>query len=49
MTNVKEEAINMRKQGMEANRNAAKSLKDMLKSGKGLIVILLLSFCSNNN
>ena len=34
VTNAKEEAIAMRQQGMEANKNAAKSLKAMLKSGQ---------------
>ena len=34
--NAKDEAYNMRRQGMaEANRDAAKSLKGMLKMGKG--------------
>ncbi len=35
VSNAKEEAYNMRREGMEANRDAAKSLKNMLKKGKG--------------
>ena len=35
-TNVKSDAYNMRREGMGSdNQNAAKSLKAMLKSGKG--------------
>ena len=36
-TNVKSDAYNMRREGMGSdNQNAAKSMKAMLKSGKGL-------------
>ena len=34
VTNAKAEAINMRQEGMEANKSAAKELKAMLKSGQ---------------
>ena len=34
VTNAREEAISMRQEGMEANRNAAKELKAMLRTGQ---------------
>ena len=34
VTNAKAEAISMRQEGMEANKNAAKELKAMLRSGQ---------------
>ena len=34
VTNAKAEAINMRQEGMAANKSAAKELKAMLKSGQ---------------
>lgn len=36
LTNVKAEAIAMRKEGMEANRNAAQDLRAQLKAGNAL-------------
>ena len=36
VTNAKEEAYNMRREGMAANRDAAKSMKALLRAGQGM-------------
>jgi len=50
VSNAKEEAYNMRREGMTANQDAAKALKQMLKKGEGRIQIpFILSFQMKDN